>query len=158
MVIFCKPHYDIISYSHKFTADVLTFNVRSNTPKPWISHGLSHCISRWTRNISFTFVCLLKALRAARSAAQSEHFVSLLSTILTQPPCGLSIRLESNSICAQIFLNAFHYLGRTNIHWGDLGLDGWIILGWISRRWDVCVWTGLSWTRIETGDGRLWVR
>jgi hypothetical protein len=22
-------------------------------------------------------------------------------------------------------------------HWGDLGVDGWIILGWISRRWDV---------------------
>jgi hypothetical protein len=22
-------------------------------------------------------------------------------------------------------------------HWGDLGIDGWIILGWISRRWDV---------------------
>jgi len=21
-------------------------------------------------------------------------------------------------------------------HWGDLGVDGWIILGWISRRWD----------------------
>ena len=27
-------------------------------------------------------------------------------------------------------------------HWGDLGVDGWIILGWISRRWDVCMWTG----------------
>jgi len=26
--------------------------------------------------------------------------------------------------------------------WGDLGVDGWIILGWISRRWDVCIWTG----------------
>ena len=22
-------------------------------------------------------------------------------------------------------------------HWGDLGVDGWIILGWISRGWDV---------------------
>ena len=20
-------------------------------------------------------------------------------------------------------------------HWGDLGVDGWIVLGWISRRW-----------------------
>jgi len=27
-------------------------------------------------------------------------------------------------------------------HWGDLGVDGWIILGWISRRWDVVIWTG----------------
>ena len=40
-------------------------------------------------------------------------------------------------------------------HWGDLGVDGWIILGWISRRWDVGIWTGLSWPRIETGGGRL---
>ena len=38
---------------------------------------------------------------------------------------------------------------------GDLGVDGWIILGWISRRWDVGVWTGLGWPRIETGGGRL---
>ena len=22
---------------------------------------------------------------------------------------------------------------------------GWIILGWISRRWDVGIWTGLDW-------------
>ena len=22
-------------------------------------------------------------------------------------------------------------------HWGDLGVDGWITFGWISRRWDV---------------------
>jgi len=28
-------------------------------------------------------------------------------------------------------------------------------LGWISRRWDVGKWTGLSWPRIETGGGRL---
>jgi hypothetical protein len=40
-------------------------------------------------------------------------------------------------------------------HWGDLGVDGWIILGWISRRWDVGMWTELSWPRIETGGGLL---
>jgi len=40
-------------------------------------------------------------------------------------------------------------------HCGDLGVDGWIILGWISRRWDVGIWTGLDWPRIETGGGRL---
>ena len=40
-------------------------------------------------------------------------------------------------------------------HWGDLGVDGWIILGWISRRWDVGMWTGLGWLRIGTGGGRL---
>jgi len=44
---------------------------------------------------------------------------------------------------------------RKGDHWGDLGVDGWIILGWISRRWDVGVWTGLGWPRIERVDGRL---
>ena len=29
-------------------------------------------------------------------------------------------------------------------HWVDLGVGGWIILGWISRRWDVGIWTGLG--------------
>ena len=43
-------------------------------------------------------------------------------------------------------------------HWGDLDVDGWIILGWISRRWDVGIWTRLVWPRIETGGRRLWVR
>ena len=40
-------------------------------------------------------------------------------------------------------------------HWGDLGVDGRIILGWISRKWDVCIRTGLGWPRIETGGGPL---
>ena len=44
---------------------------------------------------------------------------------------------------------------RERDRWGDLGVDGWIILGWISRRWDVGIWTGLGWSRIETGGGRL---
>ena len=39
-------------------------------------------------------------------------------------------------------------LGRPRHRW-------WIILGWISRRWDVGIWTGLGWLRIETGGGRL---
>jgi len=40
-------------------------------------------------------------------------------------------------------------------HWGDLGVDGWIILGWISRRWNVGIWTGLGLSRVGTGSGRL---
>jgi len=31
----------------------------------------------------------------------------------------------------------------------------WIILGLISRRLDVGIWTGLGWPRIETGGERL---
>ena len=44
---------------------------------------------------------------------------------------------------------------REGDQWGDIGVDGWIILGWISRRWDVGIWTGLGWPRIETVGGRL---
>ena len=33
---------------------------------------------------------------------------------------------------------------RERDHWGDLGVCGWIILGRISRRWDVGMWTGLG--------------
>ena len=44
---------------------------------------------------------------------------------------------------------------RERNHWGDLGVDGWIILGWISRRWDFGIWIGLGWPIIETGGGRL---
>jgi len=44
---------------------------------------------------------------------------------------------------------------RERDHWGDLGVDGRIILGRISRRCDVGIWTGLGWPRIETGGGRL---
>ena len=40
-------------------------------------------------------------------------------------------------------------------HWGNLGVDGWIILRWISRSWDVGIWTGLGWPRIDTDGGRL---
>ena len=44
---------------------------------------------------------------------------------------------------------------RERDHCGDLGVDRWIILGRISRRWDVGTWTGLGWPMIETGGGRF---
>jgi hypothetical protein len=47
---------------------------------------------------------------------------------------------------------------RERDHWGDLGVDGLIILKWISRRWDVGIWIGLGWPKIGTGGGRLCVR
>jgi len=34
---------------------------------------------------------------------------------------------------------------RERDHWGYLGVDGRIILGRISRKWDVGVWNGLGW-------------
>jgi hypothetical protein len=42
---------------------------------------------------------------------------------------------------------------RKRDHWGEPGIDGRIIQRWIFRKWDVGVWTGLSWLRIETGGG-----
>jgi hypothetical protein len=35
-------------------------------------------------------------------------------------------------------------------HLGDPGVDGRIILRWIFRKWDVGVWVGLGWLRIES--------
>jgi hypothetical protein len=40
-------------------------------------------------------------------------------------------------------------------HWGDQRIDGRIILGWIFRKWDMGVRTGLGWLRIETGGEQL---
>jgi hypothetical protein len=42
---------------------------------------------------------------------------------------------------------------RERNHLGDPGLDGRIILRSIFKKWDVGVWTGLSWSRIVTGSG-----
>jgi hypothetical protein len=44
---------------------------------------------------------------------------------------------------------------RERDHWGDPGVDGRIILRRIFRKWDVGVWTGLSWLRIKTGGENL---
>jgi hypothetical protein len=39
--------------------------------------------------------------------------------------------------------------------WGELGVDGGGRRGRNTRRWDVGIWTGLGWHRIETGGGRM---
>jgi hypothetical protein len=44
---------------------------------------------------------------------------------------------------------------RERDHWGDTGVGGRIILGWIFRKWNVGMWTGLGWLRIEKGGGQL---
>jgi len=35
------------------------------------------------------------------------------------------------------------------------GVDVMIILRWIFRKWDLGVWNGSSWLRVETGGGHL---
>jgi hypothetical protein len=47
---------------------------------------------------------------------------------------------------------------RERDQWGDLVVDGRIILRWIYRRWDVVIWSGSIWLRIEIGGGHLCVR
>jgi hypothetical protein len=42
---------------------------------------------------------------------------------------------------------------RERDHLGDPSVDGRIILRWNFRKWDVGVWTGLSWLKIGTGSG-----
>jgi len=44
---------------------------------------------------------------------------------------------------------------RERDYLGDPGVDGWLILRWIFRKWGVGVWTGSSWLRIGTVGGHL---
>jgi hypothetical protein len=44
---------------------------------------------------------------------------------------------------------------RERDHWGDPGIVERIIIGWIFKKWNVGVRTGLGWLRIGTGGGRL---
>jgi hypothetical protein len=41
---------------------------------------------------------------------------------------------------------------------GNPGVDGRIILKRIYKKWNVWSWTGLSWLRIGTSDGLLWMQ
>jgi hypothetical protein len=47
------------------------------------------------------------------------------------------------------------FIGFGGKTWGDQSIDGRLILRWIFRNWDVGVWTGLDWLRIETVGDQL---
>jgi hypothetical protein len=44
---------------------------------------------------------------------------------------------------------------RVSTHGNFLYLSINTVLGWMFRKWDVGVWTGLAWLRIETSGGQL---
>jgi hypothetical protein len=44
---------------------------------------------------------------------------------------------------------------RERDHWGDPGVGGKVTLKSIFRNFDVGLWAGLSWLRIETVGGHL---
>jgi hypothetical protein len=44
---------------------------------------------------------------------------------------------------------------RERDHWGDPGVDRRIILRWVFRKWDLGVWIGLGWLKIEIGSEQL---
>jgi len=76
--------------------------------------------------------------------------------------------VTSHDLCVIYCRRVAQYGGRTEVYtgfwWGNLrerdhledpGVNGRIILRWISRKWDVRAWTGSMWLRIGTGVGHL---
>jgi len=94
----------------------------------------------------------------------TSHLLEIYPNIIhpstpRSPQWSPSLRFPQQEPISSIVLKLCYikddYNRRERDHRGDLGVDGWIILGWISRRWDVGIWTGLGWPRIERGGGRL---
>jgi len=69
--------------------------------------------------------------------------------VIYEPPCNFLIksrrmrwaRLVARMSESRGCIGSWWRNRREGDNWGDLVVDGWIILGWISRRWDVGIWT-----------------
>ena len=72
-----------------------------------------------------------------------------------QRVCTVLSSYECRGLLPGQFMHGLRRIYLRKYHWGNLGVDGWIILEWIPRRWHVGVWTGLGRPRIETSGGRL---
>jgi hypothetical protein len=64
---------------------------------------------------------------------------------------GHLARMGSREVCIGVWWENL----KDRDQWGDPGVDGRIMLGWIFKKSDVGVWTGLDWLRIETCGGQL---
>jgi hypothetical protein len=62
-----------------------------------------------------------------------------------------AVRIGKRQACVGVWWGKLREID----HWRDLDVNVKIILGWIFRKWDVWIWTGLGWLRIETGGGQL---
>ena len=114
----------------------------------WTSDQLYSGTCTWQHTTLATSMCAAEFEPAIPASGRWQNHV------LDRAATGI----DNYYIQKYIIVNITWENRREREHWGDLGVDGWIILGWISRRWDVDIWTGLGWSRIETGGGRLWVR
>ena len=119
---------------------------------------------------TFAFIVLKKNLFSENVHGDGQTTYLWCIVLMSMPKSCFLLTLIISNVCI-CYLGMWHvwmrregFIGswwgnrRERDHWGDLGIDGWIILECISRRWDVGMWTGLGWPRIGTGGGRLWVR
>jgi hypothetical protein len=92
------------------------------------------------------------------------HWGAEWSVLLTQYRAGNKIeKIEMGEACSTMgkgeVCTGFWWRNmRERDRWGDPRVDGRIILGWIFKKWNVGVRTGLGWLRIGTRGGRLCVR
>jgi hypothetical protein len=83
----------------------------------------------------------------------NEELYDFYSFIIVQVIKSRRMRWAGHVACMGEERGVYRVLVRRPL--GDLGVDGWVVLGWMSRRWDVGILTGLGWPRIEIGGIRL---
>jgi len=109
---------------------------------------------QWKSNKEYIFRECVCGLTYAISNAHAPYFY-LRPLCLTLYDIFSHCLINVKTLEKKKKLLDLQYVFQFSLHWGDLGVDGWIILGWISGRWEVGIWTGLGWPRIETVGGSL---
>ena len=153
-IIFISKSHVLVSYSNSFPkgspASITEFFATVNFSRADLS-ALRPTPNLEDQDISLILVSQLEPVWLGWPyQKRSLHQHSLLHELrLSSLTPGLQLR-QGGDTCGRVKVVKFSN--------ADLGVDGWIILGRISRRWDVGIWTGLGWPRTETGGGRMWVR